>query len=62
MKHYNLLLSISGLLVIVCVVMRITHVPGAYYIIVWALIGGIFIQNIHIKKLTKRIDDLEKRI
>jgi len=61
MKHYNLLLWISGLLVIAGVVMRIAHVPGAYFVVIWALIGGIFVQNAQIKKLTKRINDMEKR-
>ena len=60
MKNYNLFPWIIAIIVIAGVIMNITQVPGANYVIIWALIGVTYVQNSHIKKLNNRINDLEK--
>ena len=59
MKTYNTIYVLAALIVVVGAVLNVLHIVESNYIVIFGLIALIFFQSWYIKKLNKRIIDLE---
>jgi uncharacterized membrane protein YccF (DUF307 family) len=60
MKYENLIYGLTALIIVIAAVMNIMHIPYGNTLFVIGVLAMLVYQNRHLRKLKKRVNELEK--